>query len=118
MFQKTPTPYSIETRCGFPPRAADLRRVRISAARHVFVMQPDAGTVVSPRGHEAGRVATPTELNALKTATALHVSAMTSPRMAQTMVVQDSSLSSKEIGYMAKFEECAVPLQQRCKSAV
>ena len=54
VFQKTRTPYSIETRKGFPPRVADLRRVRISAASTVFIMQPDANTIVSPKSHESG----------------------------------------------------------------
>ena len=106
VLQKTPTPYSIETRKGTPSRVADLRRVRVSAAATVFVMQPDPTTLVTPRSHEAGRIATPTELNALKTATALHVSAMTGPRQDQALVIQDSSHSSKEIGYMEKFQQC------------
>jgi hypothetical protein len=38
----------------------------------------------------------------------LHVSAMTGPRMDQTLVIQDSTMSSKEIGYMEKFQECAL----------
>lgn len=111
MFQKTRTPYSIETRKGFPPRVADLRRVRVSAASTVFIMQPDSNTEVSPKSHGAGRLATPTELNALKTATALHVSAMTGPRVDQTLVIQDSAMSSKEIGYMEKFQTCVIGLQ-------
>jgi hypothetical protein len=116
VFQKTPTPYSIETRKGFPHRVADLRRVRVSAASTVFIMQPDSTTVVTPNSHGHGRSATPTELNALKTATALHVSAMTGPRMNQTLVIQDSAASSKEIGYMEKFQKCAAHACMRLSS--
>ena len=105
--QKTATPYSIETRRGLPQRVADLRRVRINAASTVFVMQPDSNTIVSPKTQDIGRTATMRELNALKTATALHVSAMTNPRLNQTMIVQDSQGGVKEVGYMDKFEQCA-----------
>jgi hypothetical protein len=106
VFQKTASACRIETRRGFPQRVADLRRVRINAASTVFVMQPHSNTLVSPKGQEVGRIATPTELNAIKIATALHVSAMTGHRMDQTLVIQDSNTGAKEIGYMEKFEKC------------
>ena len=78
-------------------------------------MQPDSNTIVSPKTQDVGRTATPTELNALKTATALHVSAMTNPRMDQKLIVQDSQTGPKEIGYMSNFEQCAaIPDDRLC----
>lgn len=106
--QKVVVPYSIETRRGFPQSVADLRRVRINAASNVFVMQPDGNTMATPKGQSSGRLATLTELNAIKTATALHVSAMSGPHMDQKMVIQDSGSPFKTVGYMERFQECAI----------
>lgn len=101
-------PYNIETRRGLPQSVADLRRVRINAASNVFVMQPDSNTLASPPGPQSpGRLATLTELNAIKTATALHVSAMSGPHVDQKMVIQDSGTPVKTVGYMERFQEYA-----------
>jgi hypothetical protein len=106
VLQKAQIPFSIETRRGFPQSVADLRRVRINAASKVFVMQPDAHIIVSPKGQEPGRVVSTEELSALKTATALYVSAMSGSHVGQRMIIQDSGIGGKDAAYMQRFQEC------------
>lgn len=46
VFTKTSHRFDVETRRGDPMDVADLLRTRVSAARNVFIMHPDANTTV------------------------------------------------------------------------